>query len=37
MIRQGTEEFSVEYFYTEISRANVDKWNAIEFLAEKWE
>ncbi len=35
MIRQGTEEFSVEYFYTEISRANVDKWNAIEFLAEK--
>ena len=35
MIRQGTEEFSVEYFYTEISKANVDKWNAIEFLAEK--
>ena len=35
MIKQGTEEFSVEYFYTEISRANVDKWNAIEFLAEK--
>ena len=35
MIRQGTEEFSVEYFYTEISRANVDKWNAIEYLANK--
>ena len=34
-IRIGTEEIDVEYFYTEISRKNVDKWNAIEFLTEK--
>ena len=35
MIRQGTEEIPIEYFYTEISNKNVDKWNAIEFLKEK--
>lgn len=35
MIRQGTEEVPIEYFYTEISAKNVDKWNAIEFLKEK--
>ena len=35
MIRQGTEEVPIEYFYTEISAKNVDKWNAIEILAEK--
>ena len=35
MIRQGTEEIPIEYFYTEISAQNVDKWNAIEFLKEK--
>lgn len=35
MIRQGTEEIPIEYFYTEISAKNVDKWNAIEFLKEK--
>lgn len=33
-IRQGTEDFSIEYYYTEISRANVDKWYAIEYLME---
>lgn len=32
MIRQGTEEVPIEYFYTEISAKNVDKWNALEFL-----
>ncbi len=37
MIRQGTEEVPIEYYYTEISLANVDKWNAIEFLIEKLE
>ena len=37
MIRQGTEEIPIEYFYTEISAKNVDKWNAIEFLREKME
>lgn len=37
IIRQGTEEVPIEYFYTEISAKNVDKWNAIEFLKEKME
>lgn len=36
-IRQGTEEIPIEYYYTEISAKNVDKWNAIEFLKEKME
>lgn len=35
MIRQGTEEIPIEYYYTEVSLAEVDKWNAIEFLQEK--
>ena len=28
IIKQGTEEIPVEYFYTEISASNVDKWEA---------
>lgn len=35
MIRQGCEEIPIEYFYTEISAKNVDKWNAIEILKDK--
>jgi len=35
MIRQGTEEIPIEYYYTEISAQNVDKWNAVEILAQK--
>ena len=35
IITQGTEEFPIEYFYTEISAKNVDKWDAIEFLIKK--
>ena len=35
VIRQGTDEIPIEYFYTEISAKNVDKWNAIEVLQEK--
>ena len=35
VIKQGTEEIPIEYYYTEISSANVDKWNAIEFLIKK--
>ena len=35
VIRQGTEEVPIEYYYTEISLANVDKWYAIEFLIQK--
>ena len=34
-IKQGTEEFTIEYYYTEITAQNVDKWNAIEYLIEK--
>jgi len=35
IIKQGTEEIPIEYYYTEISAKNVDKWNAIEFLKER--
>ena len=35
LIKQGTEEFEIEYFYTEISAQNVDKWYAIEYLLDK--
>ena len=35
VIRQGTEDITIEYFYTEISSENVNKWNAIKFLIEK--
>ena len=35
IIKQGTEEIPIEYFYTEISAKNVDKWNAIQCLADK--
>ena len=35
IIEQGTQEFPIEYYYTEISSQNVDKWNALEFLLKK--
>lgn len=35
IIRQGTEDVPIEYFYTEISAKDVDKWNAIKILADK--
>ena len=35
VIEQGTEEIPIEYYYTEISSKNVDKWYAIEFLINK--
>ncbi len=35
MIKQGTEDIPIEYYYTEISLKDVDKWNAIAFLMEK--
>lgn len=35
VIKQGTEEIPIEYFYTEISAKDVDKWNAIECLKDK--
>ncbi len=35
IIKSGTEEFSIEYFYTEVSSQNVDKWTAISYLINK--
>lgn len=35
IIKHGTEEVPIEYYYTEISMKNVDKWYAIEFLINK--
>lgn len=35
IIKDGTENVSMEYFYTEITNTNVDKWQAIENLIEK--
>ena len=35
IIKNGTEEVSIDYFYTEISMQNVDKWYALEFLMDK--
>lgn len=34
-IKQGTEEIAIEYYYTEITVQNVDKWDAIKYLVEK--
>ncbi len=35
VIKQGTEEIPIEYFYTEITASQVDKWKAIEYLLKK--
>ena len=35
LIQQGTEEIPIEYYYTEISAKNVDKWYALEILMSK--
>jgi hypothetical protein len=35
IIKNGTEEIPLEYYYTEISEKDVDKWNALEFLIQK--
>ena len=34
-IKSGTEEFLIEYYYTEITNENVNKWTAIQFLIDK--
>ena len=34
-IKLGTEEKKVEYYYTEITSKDVDKWGAIEKLADR--
>lgn len=35
IIKQGTEEIPIEYYYTEISLQEVDKYNALQFLQKK--
>jgi hypothetical protein len=35
IIKDGTNQVPIEYFYTEITNHNVNKWTAIEFLMEK--
>lgn len=35
IIKQGTEEIPIEYYYTEITLKDVDKWNALTYLMEK--
>lgn len=37
MFKSGTEEVKLEYYYTEITSQNVNKWNALSFLMEKLE
>ena len=32
IIREGTKDVSIEYFYTEITNKNVNKWTATKFL-----
>ena len=34
-IKDGTDDVDIQYFYTEITNKNVNKWSAIEFLMEK--
>lgn len=35
IIRIGTEESKLEYFYTEVTNKDTNKWNAIQFLAKE--
>ncbi len=35
IIKSGTEDVVLEYYYTEISEKNVDKWYALEYLMKK--
>lgn len=34
-IKSGTEDIDIQYFYTEVTNKNVNKWSAIEFLLRK--
>lgn len=34
-IKLGTDNIEIEYYYTEVSNQNADKWSAIEFLIER--
>ena len=35
IIRIGTEEYPIEYYYTEVTNQNANKWHAIEYLLKK--
>lgn len=35
IIRTGTEEHKIEYFYTEVTNQNTNKWTAIQYLSQK--
>ena len=35
VIKSGTKDVSIEYFYTEITNLNVNKWNALKVIMEK--
>lgn len=35
VIKQGTEDVAIEYYYTEISVKDVNKWNAVQYLINK--
>jgi len=34
-IKDGTDDVEIQYYYTEITNENVNKWTAIEFLMDK--
>ena len=34
-IKEGTNDIDIQYYYTEVTNKNVNKWSAIEFLMEK--
>lgn len=35
VIDVGSEKVDVDYFYTEVTKANVDKWYAVKYLSDK--
>ena len=35
IIRIGTEEHKIEYFYSEVTNKNTNRWSAIQFLAKQ--
>lgn len=35
VLRIGTQEYPIEYFYTEVTNKNANKWDAIQFLIGK--
>lgn len=35
IIKTGTEEYKIEYFYTEVTNQNANKWDTIQYLAKK--